>query len=337
MVHPYVVLPPAIAGEDDADLARALREFRTPRSGTAISWATTRRHCGRTASGASAGSHRHDRDKAMLNWLDNNVQQRNRAPTTDGTRIPPNENYGRELMQLFSLGTAAPEHGRHTRSRFRRPAAAELHRRRRESCGASLTGWLRGLRERAEIGGSLSISTTPSDKTLLGRDDTGRTRRARRQRGRRRRRHDDETAVARAVHLERADTETRDRDADAGIRRARRDRLRSTDGNIKATVRAILTDPEFTSDAAVRTQFKEPIEQFVGPLRALERQVQGAGVHTSGSMPGEAARLTSHRRCSASTDRAPRDALLKRRRSTIRDTMADQIVNGYYDGTDSTR
>jgi uncharacterized protein (DUF1800 family) len=40
-------------------------------------------------------------------------------------------------------------------------------------------------------------------------------------------------------------------------------------GDIRLTVRAILLDPEFTSEAVVRSQYKEPIEQLVGPIRAL--------------------------------------------------------------------
>jgi uncharacterized protein (DUF1800 family) len=39
--------------------------------------------------------------------------------------------------------------------------------------------------------------------------------------------------------------------------------------SIKAAVRAILTHPEFTDPAVVRSQFKEPIEQFIAPIRAL--------------------------------------------------------------------
>src|SRR6185436_11428355 len=40
--------------------------------------------------------------------------------------------------------------------------------------------------------------------------------------------------------------------------------------DIKATVRAILLDPEFTSDAVVRSQYKEPLEKYLGPIRALD-------------------------------------------------------------------
>jgi uncharacterized protein (DUF1800 family) len=40
-----------------------------------------------------------------------------------------------------------------------------------------------------------------------------------------------------------------------------------SDGDIRATVGAILTDPEFYSPAVVRTQYKTPIEHVVGALR----------------------------------------------------------------------
>jgi hypothetical protein len=44
------------------------------------------------------------KDKAMLYWLDNNYNS-GTDTDDDGNPVPPNENYGRELMQLFSLGT----------------------------------------------------------------------------------------------------------------------------------------------------------------------------------------------------------------------------------------
>ena len=40
-------------------------------------------------------------------------------------------------------------------------------------------------------------------------------------------------------------------------------------GDIRATVRAILTDAEFYSPAVVRSQYKTPIEHVVGALRGL--------------------------------------------------------------------
>ncbi len=51
--------------------------------------------------------------------------------------------------------------------------------------------------------------------------------------------------------------------------------FQQTGGNIRSTVRAILIDQEFYSQSVVRTQFKEPIEHFVGALRALGAQTKG--------------------------------------------------------------
>jgi uncharacterized protein (DUF1800 family) len=48
-----------------------------------------------------------------------------------------------------------------------------------------------------------------------------------------------------------------------------------TNGSIKDVVRAILVHPEFTADANVRSQWREPIEQFVGAVRALEGKTKG--------------------------------------------------------------
>ena len=51
--------------------------------------------------------------------------------------------------------------------------------------------------------------------------------------------------------------------------------FQQTGGNIRSTVRAILMDSEFYSPAVVRTQYKEPIEHFVGALRSLGARTQG--------------------------------------------------------------
>ena len=100
--------------------------------------------------------------------------------------------------------------------------------------------------------------------------------------------------------------------------------FRSTDGNIKATVRAILTDPEFTSDAVVRTQFKEPIEQFVGPLRALGAKTEGAAFFEwcmqAKQLPYFPPSVFSFYRP------GPKGSLLDTAQIIIRDTVADQIV-----------
>ena len=51
--------------------------------------------------------------------------------------------------------------------------------------------------------------------------------------------------------------------------------FQQTGGNVRSTVRAILTDEEFYSPSVIRTQFKEPIEHFVGAARALGAQTRG--------------------------------------------------------------
>ncbi|HVQ28705.1 MAG TPA: DUF1800 domain-containing protein [Vicinamibacteria bacterium] len=47
-------------------------------------------------------------------------------------------------------------------------------------------------------------------------------------------------------------------------------------GDLRRTVRAILLDPEFSSDANLRAGYKEPIEHFVGAARALSATTDGA-------------------------------------------------------------
>lgn len=43
------------------------------------------------------------KDRAMVIWLDNNYNDGN-ATDDEGNPVPPNENYARELLQLFSMG-----------------------------------------------------------------------------------------------------------------------------------------------------------------------------------------------------------------------------------------
>jgi uncharacterized protein (DUF1800 family) len=51
--------------------------------------------------------------------------------------------------------------------------------------------------------------------------------------------------------------------------------FKSTNGDIKQTVRAILLDPEFTAPANVRSEFKTPIEFFTGLVRGLGVETEG--------------------------------------------------------------
>jgi uncharacterized protein (DUF1800 family) len=51
--------------------------------------------------------------------------------------------------------------------------------------------------------------------------------------------------------------------------------FRDTGGDLKQTVRAILLDAEFVDPSAVRTQWKEPIEHFTLPVRALAGITKG--------------------------------------------------------------
>jgi uncharacterized protein (DUF1800 family) len=53
--------------------------------------------------------------------------------------------------------------------------------------------------------------------------------------------------------------------------------FKSTNGDLKATVRAIFADAEFTSDEVVQTQFRTPIETIIGAVRALGAKTKGEG------------------------------------------------------------
>ena len=54
-------------------------------------------------------------------------------------------------------------------------------------------------------------------------------------------------------------------------------KFRDSNWQIKEAVREILTNPEFENTANVRTMFKEPIEQYVGTIRALFGKTDGDG------------------------------------------------------------
>jgi uncharacterized protein (DUF1800 family) len=170
------------------------------------------------------------RDGAMIRWLD---LQTNRAGA-------PNENYGRELMELFTLGV-----GNYTEDDVTEVARA-------------FTGW----------------STTPDgqfifrrmqhdfgSKTILGQ--TGNF-------------DGDDVCEMLAAHPQTArfisgklfrffaypSPEPEVVDRLAGVYTA-------NNGSVKSVVEAILRSPEFTSDRAYRALVKSPTELIVGALRTL--------------------------------------------------------------------
>jgi uncharacterized protein (DUF1800 family) len=269
------------------------------------------------------------RDKAMLYWLDNNY---NSGTDTDdeGNPVPPNENYGRELMQLFSLGTQKLHmDGTPVLGSDGEPLANYTEDD-VKAVARALTGWYAEYRDRGGSRFYADIHDT-SDKLILGETLRGRSG------------DDGRNEVEDVVDIlmrnpslapfiskeliQKLATET----PTPGYVERVSTVFASTNGDLRATVRAILTDPEFTSDTVVRTQFKEPIEQFVGTLRALNGKTRGQAL-IDWTIP---ARQLVYYPPSVFSFYRPgaKGSLVNTAQATIRDTIGDQIVSGYYDGT----
>lgn len=174
------------------------------------------------------------KDPAMMVWLDTNLNKKGK----------PNENYARELMELFSLGI-----GNYTEQDIREAARA-------------FTGW--------EIrNGQFHVNQAEHDegeKTVFGR--TGRW-------------HGEDIV---RFCLEHAAcprflarklfryfiSETLE--PDAALLEPLAQRLRQTNFDIREAVRMILTSNIFYSEHAYRARVKSPVEFAVGLIRALEGQ-----------------------------------------------------------------
>lgn len=171
------------------------------------------------------------RDPAMLRWLDSNSNR----------KLSPNENYARELMELFTMGR-----GNYTEDDVKAAAQA-------------FTGWhFNPLAEQ------FAFNRNQHDfgpKTFLGRtgpwdgDDILRFLL-------------EEPATARwiAMKLFRFfaydDPEPAVVDRFAGV-------LRANDWQIKPLVGAILKSPEFSSERAYHSKVKSPLELVIGTLKTL--------------------------------------------------------------------
>jgi len=170
------------------------------------------------------------RDGAMIRWLD---LQTNRAGA-------PNENYGRELMELFTLGV-----GNYTEDDV-------------DAVARAYTGWS------STPDGQFVFRRMQHDfgtKTILGQtgDFDG-----------------DDVSAMLAAHLTTArfisgklfkffaypNPAPEVVDRLAGVYQA-------NNGSIRAVVEAILRSPEFSSEQAYRGLIKSPTELIVGALRAL--------------------------------------------------------------------
>jgi uncharacterized protein (DUF1800 family) len=213
------------------------------------------------------------KDQAMLVFLDNNFNNGN-ATDDNGKRVPPNENYAREFLQLFALGIDRLNmNGSVQRDSKGLPIPTYTEKDVKEVARA-LTGWYVDYRAGKKSKFSAQLHDA-GKKTILGVSVNGRTGPNGASEV-----NDIVNIVMRQpsmapfiskILIQKLATET---PSPSYIERVARV-FQQTGGDIRSTVRAILLDDEFYSPAVIRTQFKEPIEHFVGALRALGARTQG--------------------------------------------------------------
>lgn len=268
------------------------------------------------------------KDQAMLIWLDNDWND-GQAYDDDGNKIPPNENYARELMQLFSLGTTKLNmDGTPVVDSDGIPVPAYTEDDVKAAARA-LTGWHVTYGKCGKKAGFEKWMHDEENKTFLGQVIKGRKGKA----GTREvadvvRIIMQQSSVAPFISkmlIQKLATET----PTPGYVERVATVFKQSGGDLKKTVRAILTDDELYSDEIIRAEYKEPIDQFIGALRALGAVTRGGApidwTYTSGQLvyyppsvfsfypPGSKATLVN-------------TALV-----TIRDRVAEDIVNGYWD------
>lgn len=210
------------------------------------------------------------KDQAMLIWLDND--------SNDGRgEEPPNENYAREFLQLFTTGTVLlnldgtpqlDDEG-HTLPAYSENDVREIAR--------ALTGWYVPWPRRSKNTRFTQWNHDEDPKTIMGVTLPGRSA------------DDGANEVEDVVDLV---LQQRSTTVAAFISRSLIEKLATetpspgyvsdvasvflaSGGDLKQTVRAILVHPEFTDPSVVGTQYKEPIEQFVGAVRALGGKTGG--------------------------------------------------------------
>ena len=184
-------------------------------------------------------------------------RRRGRAPRTRTRRKGLNENYGRELMELHTLGVD----GGYTQKDVTEVARA-------------FTGW---TIDKPRTGRRLHVQRAhprPGPEGGARPRHQGRRRRVGRRAGAR---HPGATSVDGDVHRDQAGAALRERHAAAGAgRSASAARFRDTDGDLREVMRTILTSPEFLSPDAYRAKVKTPFEFVVSALRATGADVQDA-------------------------------------------------------------
>jgi uncharacterized protein (DUF1800 family) len=215
-------------------------------------------------------------DQAMLIWLDNDGNDGN-ATDDNGNPVLPNRNYAREMMQIFSMGpvqlnmdgTQVLDSNGAPVPNYSEDDITSLAR--------ALTGWRvdydrHHLFARAIFDPNLHDAGT---KTFLGATIAGRSGKlGAKEVG-------DAVAIIMAQPsvapyiskylIQKLATETPTPEYVSRVATV----FQSTKGNLASTIKALVLDPEFLSPAVVRTQYKTPIEYFVGMARGLSATTKG--------------------------------------------------------------
>jgi uncharacterized protein (DUF1800 family) len=178
------------------------------------------------------------RDPAMMIWLD----------TRNSRRTAPNENYARELMELFSMGV-----GHYSERDVREASKAFTGWTIDQSGSPVFNGYLADREPKPFLGTTVK---TPEDvvDTIVAHPATA-----------------DFMAGKLFAFFAYPNPEPATL---APLAEA----FRTTNGSIKAVVRAILTSPAFYSERAYRARLKSPVEYAVGVLRQLRVPTDGGGV-----------------------------------------------------------
>ena len=266
------------------------------------------------------------KDRAMLVWLDNNY---NSGTDTDdeGNPIPPNENYARELLQLFSMGPTRLEiDGTPVIGPDGLPVANYTEADVKEVARA-LTGWAVTTGKSNKKARFYDYLHDSGEKTILGQTVAGRSGAD----GAREvddvvdilMRHPSTPPFIAKMLVQKLATETPSPAYVARVARV----FQQTNGDLKATVRAVLVDPEFTSPEVVRSQFKTPIELFAGAYRALDLKTRGYAIidfsYTTRHLIYYPPSVFSFYRP------GEKGALVNTALVTARDAMSDALVSGY--------
>jgi len=265
-------------------------------------------------------------DSAMLRWLDNDYNNGNDVK-------PPNENFSREFLQLFATGTTLLNlDGTPVRDASGNPVPSYTETDVRE-LARSLTGWHTNYCDPYPYCDPGPATFEPGyhddrAKTIMGEDVPAGM-------------GEDETAYAIDLVLrQRTDTVAAfiskillqklvsENPPPAYVYRVAR-RFKNTNWNIREAVKLILTDAAFESGAMVRTMYKEPVEQYVGAVRALNSWTQGDALY---NWTYEAGQLVYYPPSVFSFYRPGNKAsLVNTSRVFFRDKMADEYSSGWWD------